>query len=288
MATSKQRGVQSFEARFPIVATNLRALVSSWLPAAREPSPVDEENGVNEETQGRQEGYSRLIGIVSLTIRLALGATLSVSMPNTTFQNRMNRKLGIGTNGIVKSDNQKSKRSDSTSQTKRQQANEESESEEDSKAKLITKKAKKLGVQVEKQDKTNPALSRARKESPSTVRDAKNRALIVTTSITTTEFQSAGINDSKLDDPAILDVNAKLNGTFSPSGSPKQSKPMDIPNRTDLSPESESSKQIKNEQTTEMTEQERKRLKKERKKERKRLKKQKERQQRAEAAKAIG
>jgi len=58
MATKmKENGVQtpSLEARFPIVATNLRALVSSWLPPAREPSPVDEEISANGESEGRQE-----------------------------------------------------------------------------------------------------------------------------------------------------------------------------------------------------------------------------------------
>lgn len=65
MATKvKENGVQapSLEARFPIVATNLRALVSSWLPPAREPSPVDEEISVNGENEGRQERYHHRLG----------------------------------------------------------------------------------------------------------------------------------------------------------------------------------------------------------------------------------
>jgi len=57
MATTAENGVHNFDSKFPIIATNLRALVSSWLPPAREPSPVDEENVSNGETQGRQERY---------------------------------------------------------------------------------------------------------------------------------------------------------------------------------------------------------------------------------------
>jgi hypothetical protein len=56
-ARVKEGGMMSFEARFPIVATNLRTLVGSWLPPAREPSPVDEEREDAESAQGRQERY---------------------------------------------------------------------------------------------------------------------------------------------------------------------------------------------------------------------------------------
>jgi len=57
MATSRDEGIHTFESQFPIVATNLRALVSSWLPPAREPSPVDDGNQVNGESEGRPERY---------------------------------------------------------------------------------------------------------------------------------------------------------------------------------------------------------------------------------------
>lgn len=57
MATSRYEGIHNFESQFPIVATNLRALVSSWLPPAREPSPVDDETPVNGENEGRPERY---------------------------------------------------------------------------------------------------------------------------------------------------------------------------------------------------------------------------------------
>jgi hypothetical protein len=60
MATARQNGSQSFESQFPIVATNLRALVSSWLPPARDPSPIDEET-VDGEVAGRQERYRKNI-----------------------------------------------------------------------------------------------------------------------------------------------------------------------------------------------------------------------------------
>ena len=57
MATSRHDGIHTFESQFPIVATNLRALVSSWLPAAREPSPVEDDTAVDGETEGRPERY---------------------------------------------------------------------------------------------------------------------------------------------------------------------------------------------------------------------------------------
>jgi hypothetical protein len=56
MAMARQEGIQSIESQFPVVATNLRALVSSWLPAARDPSPIDEET-IDSEPAGRQERY---------------------------------------------------------------------------------------------------------------------------------------------------------------------------------------------------------------------------------------
>jgi len=57
MATSRREGIQVFESQFPIVATNLRALASSWLPPARDPSPMDDENPIDKEADGRQERY---------------------------------------------------------------------------------------------------------------------------------------------------------------------------------------------------------------------------------------
>jgi hypothetical protein len=56
MATvRKNAAVYSLESQFPIVATNLRALVSSWLPPAREPSPEYDDNTLDDEAEGRPE-----------------------------------------------------------------------------------------------------------------------------------------------------------------------------------------------------------------------------------------
>jgi len=56
MAAPPASAVQAFESRFPTVAANLRALVSSWLPPARDPSPVDDHNTYKEEASaGRLE-----------------------------------------------------------------------------------------------------------------------------------------------------------------------------------------------------------------------------------------
>lgn len=57
MASTRREGIQVFESQFPIVATNLRALVSSWLPPAREPSPIDDEKPLDGQVDGRQERY---------------------------------------------------------------------------------------------------------------------------------------------------------------------------------------------------------------------------------------
>src|SRR5579859_3570930 len=79
-----------------------------------------------------------------LTYRLALGATLSVSQPSTQFQNRMNRKMGIpAINGITKTDVKKmvnGKGSDRVNGNGKRKAETESDSEEDSRSKLIKKK----------------------------------------------------------------------------------------------------------------------------------------------------
>jgi hypothetical protein len=57
MASTRREGIQVFESQFPIVATNLRALVSSWLPPAREPSPIDDEKPLDGQADGRYERY---------------------------------------------------------------------------------------------------------------------------------------------------------------------------------------------------------------------------------------
>jgi hypothetical protein len=57
MSTLRQEGTMSFAAQFPIVANNLRSLVSSWLPPAREPSPEEEENAENQDFDARQERH---------------------------------------------------------------------------------------------------------------------------------------------------------------------------------------------------------------------------------------
>jgi len=146
MATSRHGGSHNFESQLPIVATNLRALVSSWLPPAREPSPVDDERAVDGDAEGRPERYrSSIEG--ELMSRLALGATLSVTQPSTQFQSRMNRKMGIPTsNGIAKTDATKlvnENRSGGAKGSGKRKAETESDSEEDSRSKLIDKSSSK-------------------------------------------------------------------------------------------------------------------------------------------------
>ena len=58
MATVRQNAAHPLESQFPIVATNLRALVSSWLPPARDPSPeYDDDDALHETAEGRPERY---------------------------------------------------------------------------------------------------------------------------------------------------------------------------------------------------------------------------------------
>ena len=57
MATARKNGAHPLESQFPIVATNLRALVSSWLPPARDPSPEYDEKDPDEDDEGRPERY---------------------------------------------------------------------------------------------------------------------------------------------------------------------------------------------------------------------------------------
>lgn len=57
MAAAKKQRIQSLESLFPIIPTDLRELVSSWLPPAREPSPEVDECAANIELNGRQERY---------------------------------------------------------------------------------------------------------------------------------------------------------------------------------------------------------------------------------------
>jgi hypothetical protein len=57
MATSKNEQTQILQYQLPIVATNLRALVSSWLPPARDPSPMEDDVQTNGDIEGRQERY---------------------------------------------------------------------------------------------------------------------------------------------------------------------------------------------------------------------------------------
>lgn len=54
MATKIDKETQALQYQFPIIATNLRALVSSWLPPARESSPDDGEDA-SRAIQGRPE-----------------------------------------------------------------------------------------------------------------------------------------------------------------------------------------------------------------------------------------
>jgi hypothetical protein len=64
--------------------------------------------------------------------RVALGAKRAVSQPSAQFQNRVNRKLGIS-NNAKKEVNGKSK--------KREIQESETDSEEDSKSKLVSKRS---------------------------------------------------------------------------------------------------------------------------------------------------
>jgi hypothetical protein len=143
MATSRIPGIQAFESRFPVVAANLRALVSSWLPAARDPSPIDDD--ANRETAaaaGRPERYqSKGLKKKLIERRLALGATQTSQQTTSIYQSRMNRKMGVSTNGTPKTESSKSKVGSGLqgSTGKRKIVETESDSEDNSKSKLVKK-----------------------------------------------------------------------------------------------------------------------------------------------------
>ena len=211
-----------------------------------------------------------------LICRLALGATLSVSVPNTQFQNRMNRKLGITTNGSVKSIHKNFNQKDSQdTNNKKREANEESESEEDSKAKLINKKSKKSDAQNStKEVKINPALQQKTDVNPSTSTHP------TTPNGTIIESKPSELKSFSSQVPTI---NRKSIGIICPPNTPAGSPFTDLPKSSDIRPEAENQNDNAiTEETNGTKGKERKRLKKEKKKERKRLKKEMERQRQAE------
>lgn len=141
MATVRQNAAHPLESQFPIVATNLRALVSSWLPLAREPSPEYDDDALDENAEGRPERYlhdeKRRIDFH----RLALGATPATIQADPDFQKRMNKKMGIlPVNGTAKREGKKySVNGLVNGSRKRKVQQESSDSEEDSKSKLVMK-----------------------------------------------------------------------------------------------------------------------------------------------------
>lgn len=148
MATPRHDGIVSIESQFPIVVTNLRALVSSWLPPARDPSPEEEDKPEAKEFQGRKERYATLPS--RLTIRLALGATVAKSQPSSSLhQSRMNRKMGIPITG-VKSETKKSGVNGAPNGKRKQSS---SDSEDDSRSRLITKLSTKKTDSIESPNK---------------------------------------------------------------------------------------------------------------------------------------
>src|SRR5579859_5416715 len=92
---------------------------------------------LSDNQKGRISSYGLFNG------RLALGATLKVSSTTKEHQNRINRKLGIGgINGVTKS-TEKTKGTIVNGNGKRQSLEQSSDSEDDSRTRLISKSSKK-------------------------------------------------------------------------------------------------------------------------------------------------
>jgi hypothetical protein len=276
MATARQDGSQSFESQFPIVATNLRALVSSWLPAARDPSPIDEET-VDGEVDGRQERY-RQTSVAELTSRLALGAKVSAPQPSTQFQNRMNRKLGISSiNGFSKVDKTKGQNGTENGHGKRK-AEINSDSEEDSKSKLVSKSSSKKhesNEQISKKKRVSTesaphkAITTGEHSALSPIQSPKREKLQKL--LSTDQSASTGSDPPPLPNSATAKEStlpATLERPVSPPIHSVLKKVPDLPKLAEFRQDTEDMKK-----TEGITEDEKKRLKREKKKERKRLKK---------------
>ena len=187
-------------------------------------------------------------------------------MPNTQLQNRMNRKLGITTNGSAKSDQKNAK--ETTDATKKRQTIDENESEEDSKSKLVTKKAKKTeSLNASKQVKTNPALTA---KSP----DELVSPLLQSSSIAPQSPQS----NSKIDkvtpsksDETQTEVNGEVNGLRDVTRKTLPDPPKLAEIRADAEKSPVPSEETNN--SNDLTKEEKRKLKNAKKKERRRLKK---------------
>jgi len=201
-----------------------------------------------------------------------------MSVPNTQFQNRMNRKLGITTNGISKVDNKsKGDRTGMTDSNRKRLVDQESESEEDSKSKLITKKSKRSDIlQSTKDNKTNPVVAKKPPIGPSTAPSEPD--LVNSTSYTSEPTKSKNMNSSVPSDTGM--DSSTLTRAISPPTTLTRSTLPDLPKLAEIRAEPEIVN-TRTDGTNETKEQERKRLKKERKKERKRQKKELERQQKS-------
>jgi len=197
----------------------------------------------------------------------------------------MNRKLGITKNSSTKSDQVKFSRNGAVNSNGKRQTDHQSESEEDSKSKLITKKAKKTeALRGIKETRTNPAASVRSPDDLSTLAQPSNRSISAKTA--TLQSQTLKAIDSRSEGPSISDVqDRQLNGAISPPTNVARSTLPDLPKLAEIRAETHKTDDTRTNGTNETKEQERKRLKRERKKERKRLKKERERQQEASAGK---
>ena len=280
MATSRKEGIQSIESLFPIIATDLRTLVSSWLPPARDPSPIDDEYPPNGEFNGRQERYAQFPSyqLCINELRLALGATLSKSQPSSQFQNRMNRKMGITLgNGHPKTGKTNTKGDDTANTASKRKAEVSSDSEEDSKLKLITKLSSKKSEFTEPTNKRK--ISSGVPKRHQAIQNGQTNASPSATSLERKKLQSP-----------MLSVNEgqerEVSAVFSHSQSPSSSVRNGFTSKHTLAtasavkqleiqtlPEYRATNSLQDDPTKEAKRQERKRLKREKKKEAKRLKK---------------
>lgn len=194
--------------------------------------------------------------------RLALGAKLSTSQPSTQFQNRMNRKMGISPiNGTHKLDIKKSavngKSTDGlVNSNEKRKAGADSDSEEDSKSRLIKKlSSKKLEL--------TQSSNKKKSNSKSTVHTAITQTSPKASITSPTQHRPPTVSVST-DNVSSNNAQLQRNGINGETPS--------IPNSTDS--------QILNDFQAadddgkeDAEKQERKRLKREKKKEQRRLKK---------------
>lgn len=198
---------------------------------------------------------------------MALGAKVVVSQSSAQYQNRMNRKMGISSiNGVAKSENKKDTTHTTSNGIGKRKADMSSDSEEDSKTKLITKLSSKKPQNTDSLNKKSKSSTESKPHK--TIAQSGQKSSIASPE----KSVSPNLLVSMSSDP---DGSSILSNPPQTTASP----PLPLATTTakhlelSISTEDRAAKESCGSPTKETPEEEKKRIKKEKKKERKRLKK---------------